>query len=129
MNPLCRVCGKPVPKVSQRVSFGCRHDTVHTYFKSLTARPADLAEAVRLAGNGEVIRVGRTGRYGDGAQAADDAVTELTLWRGEYAWDGHFNAQGCAAEFGQWAAGHLPDYAMPAYREAMAKRAAKEDGQ
>jgi hypothetical protein len=119
-QPLCKVCGKPVPKITQRISFGCRHADTHSFAKHVVERPADLAEAIRLAGDGEVIRVTKGHFYGQGADAPEGAITELTLWHGEYAWGGHFHAQTCAAEFGLGMANQFPDHAMPAYREAVA---------
>lgn len=123
-TPLCKVCGKPVPKETTRVSFGCRVDDRRSTWISLTAKPASLEEAQRLV-NGRILHVDRQGYSPDSPDAIPKGgITGVTAWDGEsYAWGGHFHAQGCAAQFGWAMANQFPDHAMPAYREAMAKRA------
>ena len=125
MGPLCKVCGKPVPKETTRVSFGCRvDDRSSPTWINLTAKPASL-EAAQALVNGRILHLSRQGYQPDDPNAIPrDGIVSATVWDGEsYAWGGHFHAQGCAARFGWSMADLFPDHAMPAYREAMAQRA------
>lgn len=123
MNPLCKVCAKPIPKQMTHHSFGASEYQMkrgqHEFWRCYPERPSSKEEAQRLVGNRPIVSA--NGSL-DG-QGMDSATT----WDGEsYAWDGHFHAQGCAAVYGTWAASRpeLADFAYPAYRDAMAARGA-----
>jgi hypothetical protein len=118
MNPLCKVCGKPVPKVTRSVSFGCRTERRYsTGHLQLTEKPANLAEAQRFI-NGRIISHKWSWRDEDPRW-----IESVNVWDGEsYVWGGHFHAQGCAAEFGEAMAALHPRMAMPAYHAAIKDR-------
>lgn len=114
-GPLCKVCGKPIPKVGVSHEFG-RNRPV-SWGVGHPEKPKTLAEAQRLV-NGQIISIKKSWRS-DGPQWIESA----NVWDGEsYAWDGHFHAQSCAAQFGRAMAALFPRHSMPAYKEAMAAR-------
>jgi hypothetical protein len=101
--PLCKVCGRPVPK----------HTQWHSWSRSADG-PAPLSKAAFQATRNDIVvsvswNHDRTG------------LAHASTWDGEtYAWGGHFHAQSCAAIFGRSMADLFPDYAMPEHREALA---------
>ena len=110
-TPLCKVCGKPVPKRWTHHAFGRPEKEQHEFWRTYTEKPATQEEAQRLVGNRPIVST--SGWMG----AIDSAKT----WDGEsYEWGGHFHSQGCAARFGQSMADLFPDHAMPEYRAAVA---------
>lgn len=113
-GPLCRCCGKPVPK-----------KTVWKSWMKYEDAPKTKAEAAARS-NLQLVSASVHSYHADGSEPF---IFSATYWDGEsYQWDGHFHAQSCAAEFGRWAAGTdmLKDWAMPPYHEAMAARRAKQ---
>ncbi|HLY77853.1 MAG TPA: hypothetical protein VKQ70_00650 [Caulobacteraceae bacterium] len=130
-RPLCRTCGKLIPKRTTSLRFGCAPVEAERRLGRVE-RPATREEAQRYV-NGEITQV----RYS--TRASEDAghgmtrvvfvpryIGEVTYWDGESYQDDAFDSLGCAAQFGRSMARQFPDYAMPAYREAKARRAAKE---
>lgn len=114
-GPLCKVCGKPIPKVTTTHEFG--RDKPLSWGVGHPEKPTTRAEVQRLV-NGVVLSTTKSWR-GDGPQFIQSA----NVWDGEsYAWGGHFHAQSCAAQFGESMAGLFPTYSMPAYKAAMAAR-------
>ena len=125
MGPLCKVCGKPVPKQTRSLSFtpaalnGRQNGErgKHTIYLDEDQRPRSVEEAQRYS-NQPILSVKRYGT---------PTIHSMNTWDGEsYVWGGHFHAQGCAAQFGQAMAENFPDYSMKAFKEAMAAREAKE---
>jgi hypothetical protein len=124
--PLCKVCGKPIPKTTTTHNFGCR--VASRRYESVidhTEKPATRAEAQRLV-NGEIISIRRQGYQPSSPdEIPRGGITSAHVWDGEsYAWGGHFHAQGCAAQFGLGMAKQFPDHATPAHREAVAAQKA-----
>ena len=121
LKPLCKVCGKPVPKRMTHHSFGAsavRLADQHEFWRAHAETPKTKAEAQRLVGNQPIASLQRN--YGG------EGFSSASTWDGEsYLWQGHFHAQGCAAEFGLAMAKLFPDHAMPAYREAVAAQKGK----
>jgi hypothetical protein len=121
--PLCKVCGKPVPKLTRSVSFvpatlnkrqnGERG--THSIYLDEELRPTTVAEAMRYS-NEPLISVQRYG---------GKHIGSFNTWDGEsYVYGGHFHAQGCAAKFGEAMARQHPTMAMPAYHAAIKDRGA-----
>lgn len=118
-GPLCKVCGKPVPKIGSYVAFG---GSTGSFANSRREeRPRSREEVARVV-NGSILSV--SWHY-----AEDDLgrwISSAHVWDGvSYAHRGHFHAESCAAAFGRAMADTFPDYAMPDYREAMVLRATK----
>lgn len=118
MGPLCKCCGKPVPKRMVTHNFGVTRDRSSSpWWRHHPEKPLSRDELQRLV-NGEIVSLkmswrGESPRY----------IESANVWDGEsYVWGGHFHAQGCAATFGQSMAELFPDYTMSAYKAAMAKR-------
>lgn len=112
LPPLCRVCGRPVPKHMTWKSWGFRDEDAPRSKTEAAARSNHPLVKATLSDSSVI------GPY----------VQFATYWDGTYQWDGHFHAQRCAADFGVWAAGtdQLKDWAMQPYHDAMKARAAKE---
>lgn len=112
--PLCRCCGKPVPK-----------KTVWKTWNRYEDAPKTKAEAAARS-NMKMISADFHSYHSD---HSEPFIFSATYWDGvSYKWSGHFHAQSCAAEFGEWAAGtdQLKTWAMPAYHEAIKAREEKE---
>jgi hypothetical protein len=105
-GPLCKVCGKKVPKHIRWQSWGFRDEDA----------PRTTEEAARRSNYPLVsVRLSESSVIGPFVQFA-------SYWDGTYEWGGHFHAQRCAALFGESMAGLFPGYSMPAYKDAMAAR-------
>lgn len=121
-GPLCRYCGKPIPKVTHCVWFGATTERRDRYSTHLAApEPATKAEAQRLV-NQRIVSV-RRNSYG----AGNGLINQVTTWDGESYRDQHFCNQAHAADFGRAAAAMMlddgrPQIAMPAYWQAMEAR-------
>ncbi|HEY1448408.1 MAG TPA: hypothetical protein VGF33_07705 [Caulobacteraceae bacterium] len=117
-NPLCKVCGKPAPKITVTHWFGNDRPGHPGVSVNHPEKPATREEAQRLV-NGEIVSMKMSWR----SEAGPRYVASANVWDGEsYLWDGHFHAQGCAAAFGLAMAKQFPDHAMPAYRKALGAR-------
>jgi hypothetical protein len=121
-GPLCKVCGKPVPKTTVSHNFGQKvASRRYASWIDHIEKPANRAEAQRLI-NGQIISVQWSWRNEPGPRY----IISANVWDGEsYAWGGHFHAQGCAAVFGANMADLFPEYSMPAYKRARNAQAAK----
>jgi hypothetical protein len=116
-GPLCKVCGKPVPKKTVSHCFGVTDRSGYATLIYHPEKPATRADAQRLI-NGQIISMKMSWRSEEPRY-----VASVNAWDGEtYEWGGHFHAQGCAARFGWGMAMEFPDRAYPPYREAMAAR-------
>jgi hypothetical protein len=117
-GPLCKVCGKPVPKTTSYHEFGVEHISRSPSWVCHPEKPATREEAQRLV-NGQIISIKMSWR-GDSPRY----VARANVWDGEsYEWDGNFHAQSCAAAFGAAMALQHPTFGMPAYHAAMKERA------
>lgn len=111
-GPLCKCCGKPVPKKIIWKSWARASDDP----------PKSKAEAAARFSNYQMVSA-KLHSYGD---MKDQFVFSASFWDGEsYEWGGHFHAQGCAARFGLGMAEKFPAYSMPAYKEALVEQAHK----
>jgi len=145
-RPLCRVCGKLIAKRTDWLRFGCAPIEVEKR-RGRGERPADKAEAQRYV-NGEITKVEYSTLAHEDApdrplkpweQQADSRavraievpryVSSVTFWDGESYADPDFCSGTCAQAFGRAMARQFPGHAMPAYREARARRAIKEGKQ
>ena len=110
-QPLCRCCGKPIPKATRSQYFSDRPNTPHAI--CLDKLPANKAEAQRYI-NQAVIGVSR---HRDGVYAA-------AIWDGESYKDDLFCKDRCAVTFGRLAARSQPDLQTVAYVRALKATAA-----
>jgi ATP-dependent phosphoenolpyruvate carboxykinase len=86
--PLCRYCGKPIPKKTDIV-----------WFNGIKHRPASRADVQRLV-NGQVVSVSW--------HHDRSFIYRAGIWDGESYADKFFDTQTCAARFGRWAARNTP---------------------
>jgi hypothetical protein len=112
-RPLCRLCGKPVPKVTDRLLFGQSPRDCERFTGYRVARPSNKEAAQRYA-NGQILAV-RYGTMATGAAAPGGGhfnervpryVESATYWDGESYRDEHFCSDPCAVRFGYFAAVH-----------------------
>jgi len=144
-RPLCRCCGKPIPKRTTYVTFGVAPVEVGKG-RGRTERPNNRAEVQRYV-NGEVVsvRFSTTARVNgepitDGHWSKDCApnavsvrtivvpkyVDQATCWDGESYTDPYFCKGLCAQRYGRFAIEH-PGYDTKAYADALADQAARAD--
>ncbi len=109
--PLCRCCGKPIPKKTIVHYFGKRASKNYGWWVDHTQFPGDKAEVQRLT-NQRVIRMGKT---------RDGQIFKATVWDGESYVSRYFCKDQCARAFGYFALDH-PGYETAAYAAAVAAR-------
>jgi len=127
MGPLCKHCGKPIPKATRHFGFtpatlnnrenGQRFNSGYGMYLDEELRPKTVEECRRYV-NDQIISVGRgPGNY----------IYSIHTWDGEsYVWGGHFHSQSCAAQFGLGMAHNFPTYSTSTYREALKARDEKD---
>lgn len=132
-QPLCRFCGKRIPKHTTRVYFGRRFGADSDWSRSIPDhKPADRAAAQRLV-NEQIVstkwdwpkKIAAADYFDSGEDHEPNFISEVTVWDGESYQDEFFCNGDHAQRFGyaaaRWEDGRL---AMPAYREAIAVRSA-----
>lgn len=115
MQPLCRLCGKPIRRSVRWLRFGEHTERRYAWENSFTEKPATKAEAARFD-NGQIISI----RW-----SHDRAyIKQATVWNGEYV-SPYFCKDECARRFGHFALEQGFDIQTQAYFDAF--RAALED--
>jgi hypothetical protein len=75
MAPLCRLCGKPIPKSTRALWFGEQSTSRYAWLAYFTEKPATRAEAARFD-NGRIINI----RWSHDRTF----IRRATAWNGEY---------------------------------------------
>lgn len=114
-QPLCRYCGKPIAKRTERFWITTRTDTVHRGDIVVEALPRTVAEAQRLTNN-RIVSVQRTLNKRE--------IDSFTTWDGETYIDWAFCNGDHARLFGYAAA--RAGNAMKAYNEAVEAQAQRK---
>jgi len=118
--PICRNCGKDIPKRTAWHIFDQSRRAVDDYSTNHVEVPRNRAEVQRLV-NGQVISV----RYwGEGEKRY---VTSAYVWDGESYIANDFCKDACARDFGRSVAqlkdgDGRPKYGMPAYWERLKEK-------
>jgi hypothetical protein len=125
-QPLCRYCGKPIPKWTERVYFGCAPNEVERG-RGRAEQPANKVEAQRYI-NGDVVSVEySTAAYVDAGGTSIRTIDVPRYVRSAGVWDretyiDEFFCKGeHAKDFGA-ACARNGTLSMPAYRQALERQ-------
>jgi hypothetical protein len=127
-RPLCRYCGKPIPKRTTTVWFEETQEDVDrkaptaTFYRYLVGSPMTKEDAQSLV-NETIVHITR-GAFRNGR--FDKAyIGRASTWDGTSYTDDHFCKRECAEDFGHIVARDRPELATAAYNAALKKQKAK----
>lgn len=112
--PLCRTCGKPIPKKTVRHWFGRSAYRNEGFYVDHPEKPHSKAEVQRLT-NDQVVSIRK---YSTGE------IYAAGTWDGESYVSEYFCTDGCARSYGYFAVRCAPELRTKSYADA----AAAQDG-